>query len=436
MVSGMGLVRRIAVVLLGLSVTVCAAPAAAQTQPVSCDVAAQNLYVRDVMTDIYFWYREIPAVDPVAFASPEQYLEAIRYRPLDETFSYVAPRAATEAFFGESQYIGFGFSSTFYAPGELRVTDVMPDSPAREANLARGDRIVEINGRSVEALHNAGELDGAFGPSEEGVQRSIVVVRASGRFQTRMAKRVVTIPTVSAVQVYSAAGRDVGYMFFRNFVTPSFDALDTAFNEFQARGVRELVLDVRYNGGGLVTVAQRLASLIGGARTSGQVFAEYFHNDRNRALNRVTRFESRPNALGLDRVVVITTRASASASELVINALQPFVTVVVVGGRTYGKPVGQYVVSFCDKTLAPVSFTLRNANGEGDYFGGIEPLCPAPDDLDHAIGDPGESSLREALTVIASGECSSSSDVSRRAQTADAAPLPRGRGWQSVINVH
>ncbi len=85
------------------------------------------------MTDIYCVDREIPDVDPVAFESPAHYLDAIRHRPLDETFSYIAPRAATEAFFSESQFVGFGFSTASSAPGELRVTDVMPQSPAQEA---------------------------------------------------------------------------------------------------------------------------------------------------------------------------------------------------------------------------------------------------------------------------------------------------------------
>ena len=310
----------------------------------------------------------------------------------------------------------------------------MDDSPAHDANLARGDRIVEINGRTVEALLNSGEFDGAFGPSDPGVQADIVVVRGAIRFRARMTKRVVTIPTVSFTQVYSANGGEVGYLFFRNFVTPSYEALDAAFSDFRARGIRELVLDLRYNGGGLVGVAQHLASLIGGTRTNGQVFAEYFHNDKNTSLNRVTRFEPKAQALGLERVVVITTRASASASELVINALRPFIPVLVVGSRTYGKPVGQYGINFCDKTLAPVSFTLRNANGEGDFFAGIPPTCAAADDLDHQLGDPQESSLREALTVIGSGRCSA---PQARARTREVEPAaPRATGWQSLVNAH
>jgi carboxyl-terminal processing protease len=433
---GVGVGAALQTVLIAiLSVGAFAATTTAQTRPASCDIPGQNLFVRQAMSDIYYWYREIPDVDPVTFDSPTAYLEPIRYRPLDETFSYIAPSAATEAFFSESQFVGFGFSSTFYPPGELRVTDVMPNSPARDANLSRGDRIVEINGRTVEAINAAGELDGAFGPSEPGVEAELVVVRGGTRFRAHMSKRVVTIPTVSATQAYSTDGREVGYVFFRNFVTPSYAALDEAFSELRARGVRDLVLDLRYNGGGLVGVAQHLASLIGGPRTDGQVFAEYFHNDKNAPLNRIMRFEPKSQALDLERLIVITTRASASASELVINALKPFIPVLVIGSSTYGKPVGQYQINFCDKTLAPVSFALRNANGEGDFFGGIPPTCPAADDLDHQIGDTQEASLREGLAVAATGRCSGSQTVDPQREAHEPSARP-AKGWQSVVNAH
>ena len=101
-----------------------------------------------------------------------------------------------------------------------------------------------------------------------------------------------------------------------------------------------------------------------------------------------------------------------------INSLRPFIPVVIVGDRTYGKPVGQYAIPFCDKILAPVSFQLRNANGEGDFFDGLPADCAAPDDLDHPIGDAMEGSLREALTVISTGACSAPSAAT------DARPAP------------
>ena len=409
-----------------------AVPARAQG-PASCNASGKNLYVRDRMTDIYFWYREIPTLNPVTFDTPEAYLEAIRFRPIDTTYSYVTDRASNAAFYSDSQFIGIGLSTSI-SGSEMRVLQVFPDSPADEARLARGHAIVQINGRSVADLIAAGEIDGAFGPSEIGVQTSIVFRdQAGARTEVTVTKRLVTIPTVSLTRVYDVGGRKVGYIFFRNFVQPSVAALDTAFDTLVDAGVTELVLDLRYNGGGLVNVAQHLASLIGGLRTDGQPMAEYFHNDKNAFRNRTIRFESKPNALRLDRLVVITTRSSASASELVINSLRPFMPVLIVGGRTYGKPVGQYQYEFCDKVLAPVSFTLRNAQGQGDFFDGFAPDCAAPDDVAYQLGDTLEGSLREALTLIHTGSCSAASTLARQSR---AEPPRRAFGWQSIVNAY
>ena len=111
-----------------------AAPPASAQGPASCTPSGKNLYVRDRMTDIYFWYREIPNLDPVRFDSPEAYLDAIRYRPLDSTYSYITDRASNAAFFSESQFIGIGLSTSI-ASDQMRVLQVFPDSPAEEAGL-------------------------------------------------------------------------------------------------------------------------------------------------------------------------------------------------------------------------------------------------------------------------------------------------------------
>jgi carboxyl-terminal processing protease len=422
--------------LVALIVTGAApAPARAQNAPASCSTAGQNLYVRDVMNDIYLWYRELPNVDPTSFASPEAYLEAVRYRTLDSTFSYITSRAANDAFYSESQFIGFGLS-TALNDIEMRVTQVFPESPASEAGLSRGDRIAEIGGRLVTTLISSGEIGSAFGPSEIGVELDIAFVNQDGtRHDAHMVKRLVTIPTVSLTQVYNVDGRRIGYIFFRNFVGPSYEALDNAFAELSSAGVDELVLDLRYNGGGLVNVAQHLASYIGGVLTDGQVFAEYFHNDKNAFRNRIIRFENKPQRLTLDRLIVVTTGSSASASELVINALRPFMPVVVIGAKTYGKPVGQYGIAFCDKLLAPVSFALRNADGQGDFFDGFAPDCEAPDDAGHQLGDPEEGSLKEALRFATTGACSPRPLTPQR-KAGFERRAPHARGWQSVVNAY
>ena len=122
-------------------------PALAQSGPRNCSTVTQNLYVRDVLDEYYFWYRELPRVNASNYASPEAYLEAVRYRPLDTTFSYITSRAANEAFYGDSQFVGLGIS-TQASETDIRILQVFPESPASEAGLGRGDRITEINGRT------------------------------------------------------------------------------------------------------------------------------------------------------------------------------------------------------------------------------------------------------------------------------------------------
>ncbi len=411
-----------------------AAPAAAQTAG-SCSTVSQNLTVRDIMDEHYLWYRFIPDVDPARFRSPEAYLDAIRYRPLDETFSYVTSRAATEAYYSNSQFIGLGLSPRVNG-SEMRLVQVFDGSPAEAAGLARGHRILEINGRSVERIIAAGDLGEAWGPNSIGTEVSVVYETRTGeRRGARMVKRLVTIPTVSLTRVFDLDGRKTGYFELRNFVEPSYEALDRAIASLREAGVSELVLDLRYNGGGLVDVAVYLASLIGGAATRGQVLGEMLHNDKNASEKETIRFRSASSGLELMRIVVVTTRASASASELVINGLRPYLPVVIVGDTTYGKPVGQYGFNFCDKTLAAVAFSIVNSRGEGDYFGGIPANCVAADDIEHDMGDEAEASLAEALHFVRSGACSTSVSSS----LGQPSPLERGArlpGWRALVNAY
>ena len=421
--------------VIALSLLGIAAPAAAQPGPRSCSTLTQNMFVRDVLDEYYLWYRNLPRLNPANYRSPEAYLEAVRYRPLDSTFSYITDRATNEAFYSASQFVGVGFSTTTIGT-EMRLLQVFPESPASEAGLQRGDRIRSINGITVVQHIERGTLANAFGPSNEGVEVSLVyVTRAGEEKRANLTKRVVTIPTVSLTRTFRIDGRTVGYLFFRNFVEPSYAALDDAFAALREAGATELVVDLRYNGGGLVDVAVHLGSLVGGTPTQDQVFAVFRHNDKQTALNETLRFGAAAQSLGLERLFVITTGSSASASELVINSLRAYIPVIVVGSTTYGKPVGQYGFTFCDKVLAPVSFSLVNANGEGDYFDGIAPTCPAPDDVEHDLGAGDEASLAEALHFIRTGACSTPPTTTLRAQRMGPQPV-KATGWQSLVNAH
>jgi len=411
--------RRLAITLAclaGLAAVAPGGPAVAEAQT-SCTVQGQNRYVRDVLFEFYYWNRELPNVNPNLFPTPQAYLDAARYKPLDTTYSFIANRAEQDALFSSSQFVGLGLSTQFDGV-EMRISQVFPDSPASEAGLVRGDRIVRINGRTLAELTEANELADAFGANTVGVEIALEwrpvtpppppspgQPPAPDTRKATLVKRLVTIPTVSMTKLFEVDGRKVGYIVFRNFVEPSIAALDDAFAALKDAGATELVLDLRYNGGGLVNVAQHLTSLIGGQRTAGKVLAQYVHNDRHPELNSKITFDGQAKSLELQRLVVITTRASASASELVINGLRPYMPVVVVGDRTFGKPVGQYTFPFCDKVLNPVSFVLKNANNEANYFDGLPATCPAGDTLDRQLGDPEEASLKEAFVYLRTGAC-------------------------------
>ena len=380
-----------------------AVPAGAQ----DCSVVGRNTAVRDILFDFYLWYRELPDTDPALFDSPEAYLDAVRFRPLDQSFSFITDLAAFEAFNENNELVGFGFSLGLTGPDQLRLFEVYEASAAWEAGLRRGDFILEIDGRGVSELLATGQLGVALGPSEVGVSRVLRWRKPSGSTSSALiTKRTFNIATVGQTGVIDRDGLSVGYINFRNFSQPSFAALDQSFAEFKARGVVDVVVDLRYNGGGLVDVATHLASLIGGLRTNGMVFASVRHNDKHTDLNRQIRFEDPPQTLDLPRVVIITSRSSASSSELVVNGLEPFIPVTLVGDRTFGKPVGQFGFDFCDKIFFPVAFKTVNANGEGDFFGGIPVDCPAADDVNFALGNPSEASLDEALHVLRTGTCS------------------------------
>jgi C-terminal processing protease CtpA/Prc len=201
-------------------------------------------------------------------------------------------------------------------------------------------------------------------------------------------------------------GRRVGYLVFNDFLQQAIDDLDAVFAGFREAGIDELVLDLRYNSGGTPEVAVRLAGWIAGDAVDGNdVMAEMIHDESYAEADRTIFFDPIDQAPSLDRVAIITSPRTASASEMLINGLAPFMEVILVGETTYGKPVGMYVYDLCDKVFLPVTFQMVNALGEGAFFDGIPPDCPAVDDLDHALGDPEEASLSAALYYLVNGSC-------------------------------
>ncbi len=437
--------RRPAVVLLAAFALSCGGGGSSPTSPSTgggtgssnCTTAGQCTFVRDVMQSYYYWYKELPNPDPASFSSPEAYLDSVRYRALDSSFSYITSKASSDAFYSDSQFIGFGLSYKATSATELRLVQTFPGSSAADAGMDRGDTLLTIAGKAVADLIRTGEIGTIFGAEQEGVTVEFTWRDLQGREKgATLVKRKVTIPTVSQTAVLNAGPSRVGYIHFRNFVQPSVEALNTAFTQVRDAGANELVLDLRYNGGGLVSVAQHLAGLIAGPPLVGQVFVQFTHNDKQTSRNTSYKFEAKPQALAVTRLVVIATRGSASASEAIINGLRPYMDVKVVGDTTYGKPVGQYGFDFCEKVLYPVAFLVTNARGQADYFDGIPADCAAADDVDHALASPQEASLAEALYVVRNGRCSGTAAAQAEVQARFRERVPEipKDGWRQILN--
>ena len=386
----------------------------------SCSIAEQRREIFDFMFEWYFFNDEpeqqqkYDGLNLNDFPTAEILLSFLRYRPseFDRGFSFLTTTAADDQFFGEGQFVGFGFGSKFVnSPlnSDLRLTQLFPDSPAALAGFRRGQRIVAIDGRTIAEINSAEGVTAALGANEIGITRTFLIRNPDGSdFEVLVAKALVTIDPVVTTVIFDVAGAKVGYLDFRTFISTANDQLDVAFAEFESQNVTALVVDVRYNGGGLVSTAELLADLIGGVIANGQVLSETRFNAAKSAFNEFELFRQRPSSLSLLlHVVFITTGSSASASELVINALFPHTVVTLVGSTTFGKPVGQPGFGYCDDELLlrAVTFETVNALDEGRYFDGLNVTCNAADELAFVIGDPAEASLAAALQYIETGTC-------------------------------
>ncbi|MBT8445009.1 MAG: hypothetical protein KJO13_09680 [Gammaproteobacteria bacterium] len=380
-----------------------------------CTQQGQKLSVTTAMEDLYFWNDE-PEQDQKYlnlvtsdYADADELLDFLRFRPdqLDRDFSRIVPIEEDEQFFGPGEFVGYGFSF-FLEPvlNEVTITQAFADSPAEAAGFARGVRILEIDGRTIDEIEADEGIGEAFGEREVGVTQTFLL-RPPGElpFVTMATKAVVTIDPVPQHKVIDAGGLKIGYLEFRSFVSTASADLTEAFGAFAAAGVTRVIVDVRYNGGGLITVADQFASLLAGPGNVGMVASQTRYNSANSGSNGMTTFSAQANSIDLDSIVFITTEDSASATELVINALEPYVDVALVGAQTFGKPVGQIGRDFCDQRLRLVAFEIVNVNESGGYFDGLPVDCPADDDLSLPVGDEFEDSFSTALTRVVTGAC-------------------------------
>jgi hypothetical protein len=237
-------------------------------------------------------------------------------------------------------------------------------------------------------------------------------------------------PVQSVTTLRTPGGRQVGYLMVKDMISQALTPIDSAFARFAAAGVQDVVLDLRYNGGGLVSVGGTLASYLAGLRGSGLTYASLLYNDKRASSNNQRFAFSTPAAgLTLPRVFVITGRRTCSASEQLINGLRGAgIQVVTVGETTCGKPVGFLPTSACGQTYSVVNFESVNHRGEGRYFDGFDASCEAADPtLSKPLGDPDEDLLKVALSYADAGAC----PVTAAGRAAPLSARKKLRNWVS-----
>jgi C-terminal processing protease CtpA/Prc len=389
----------------------------------ACAPAQQRLSLRDYMDERYFWYTQLGVPNEGA-ATVDAYFQSMLYKPVDR-YSFTQTAASFNQVFTEGRRVGYGYTLVWAdaAQTRLRIRKVEPLSPAARAGLGRGDTVLAIDGLGPAEIA-AGALPNVTTP---GIPRVFMVVTTGGSVRAITVDSQEYALSPLATKTTFEVSRNgvpvkVGYLAYHQFVGYSTGGLSTAMAQFGAAGVQELILDLRYNGGGSVATSRDLASMIGGSRTANKLYAYLRFNDKQVANNIRVPFnantEQNPFALpipqGLGRVIVITSGGTASASELLINGLRPFVDVVLVGGTTYGKPYGFVPKEMCGTVVNAVQFESLNSAGTGNFTQGFTPDCQVPDDLDRQLGDPSERRTRAALDYVVTGRCGGEAPMSAR----------------------
>ena len=357
------------------------------------------------------------------------YIDALtataRGQQRDRYFTYLTSIAEENAFYDSGSTAGFGFRLTVDANRtRLTISESFEGAPALAAGIDRGAVITGVgtsagNVRSISDIY-AGDpnngLANALGPDTPGTARVFRVQDGAGARDVMVAKADFALTPVSSrygAQVINDGGRQVGYLNLRTFINTAEAPLRQAFATFRQQGITDVIVDFRYNGGGLISIAELMGDLMGQNRQTSEVFSYTVFRPEKAENNSTRLFRPQPESIAPTRIAFIGTRGTASASELVINAFVPYLRggVGLVGTNTFGKPVGQIALdrAACDDRLRVVALAVQNVERRGDYYTGLAgtvgQTCQAGDDLTRPLGDPQEASTRAALDFLAGRSC-------------------------------
>lgn len=427
----------------------------------------ENFWLRSWTHETYLWNDEVVDRNPADFNDRLSYFAVLRttektasgkdkddFHFSEPTEDFLASRNSTpRASYGASFLILSGTP-----PRDVRVRYTDPDTPASQEiagqpNLMRGTEILEVDGVDVVNSNTQAAIDtlndGLF-PANAGEMHTFKV-RDPGSASMRtimMTSENLSSKPVNRTRIIDTASGKVGYILFNTFSPfASEEEIADAISAMKTDGVSDLILDLRYNGGGLLAVASQLSYMIAGdAQTSGKIFERLRFNDDAGNLNPVTGQVNQPvpffnqglgfslaagtplQSLDLNRVFILSTDRTCSASEAVINGLRGIdVEVILIGAVTCGKPFGFFPTDNCGVTYSTIQFQGVNDKGFGDYADGFVPMndgaafgvrlagCSVADDFANELGDESEGLLSAALSYRETGICPSGASTSHAA---------------------
>lgn len=391
-----------------------------------------NKWVIDTMRKDYLWIEDLPIDNQLSFTdSPEPFFYGLLSSR--DRFSWIQnAQELNNELSGVIKTSGMGLGLVYlYTDGDevmASVRYVLKNTPAASAGIKRGDLFTKVNGQQLmaDANNNVPLADVLFGNNPFSIQ----LVKIEGNQLVN--DREVTLTPIEGYQepavllntiLETNSGKKVAYLFYNRFL-PDPDELLAAFGTFKAANADELILDLRYNGGGSIGVAGLLAGLIQADFNENDVFVQYqynslYYNDEDTyksLLGTVYINEVKNKNINLPRVFILATGSSASASELVQNNLKPFLgdaNVIHIGSTTYGKNVGSYTIEIDPKNdpqqiewgIQPIIVQLANKNGFGDYGAGFTPAAENQvnewDELPwKPLGSPEDPFIARALAII------------------------------------
>ncbi|TPG15692.1 S41 family peptidase [Sphingomonas oligophenolica] len=400
------------------------------TSTSGCSLRERQDWAASQLREWYLFPDTLPTVfDPSPYATVQDYIDhltaAARSQRKDRFFTYLTSIAGEDAYYTSGSSAGFGVRLAYdVAAQRVIVAEAFENAPALAAGIDRGTEIVAIGTSTANlvpvsqiiASSGPGGVTDALGPNTAGTSRVLRVTTAGVTKDVTVVKADYDLTPVSSrygAKIIDDGGIKVGYVNLRTFISTADPALRSAFATFKAAGVTNVIIDLRYNGGGLISISELFSDLLGNARSTAQV-VDYTVFRPEKAANNTTRFfMPQPQSIAPTKIAFIGTGGTASASELVINAAIPYfhANAALIGTNTFGKPVGQIALDkpACDDRLRVIALATQNSARQGDYYDGlagkVEASCQAGDDVFYPLGDPREASTRTALDYLEGKSC-------------------------------